>query len=155
MESRGATKETEYLRKISTPKYEFLSKLGCGTYGVVYKGRNRETGQIVALKMFRDKTDKNSQAENCDGQECSVLREISTMAELSHHTQMKNIVKYIDHFEAHDTQVIVMEYVSTDIRKLLNSQYKFSQDEVRVMYSNDSLSCTSSSPESTRCIRTV
>lgn len=30
-----------------------IEKIGEGTYGVVYKGRNRQTGQIVAMKKIR------------------------------------------------------------------------------------------------------
>ena len=33
-------------------KYKKIEKLGEGTYGVVFKAVNRETGEIVALKMM-------------------------------------------------------------------------------------------------------
>ena len=33
-------------------KYETIGLLGEGSYGVVHKCRNRETGQIVAIKKF-------------------------------------------------------------------------------------------------------
>lgn len=38
-------------------KYEKLSKIGEGSYGVVYKCRNRETGQLVAIKKFVESED--------------------------------------------------------------------------------------------------
>jgi cyclin-dependent kinase-like len=33
-------------------RYEKLGRLGEGSYGVVFKCRNRDTGQIVAIKKF-------------------------------------------------------------------------------------------------------
>jgi len=34
-------------------KYQKIEKLGQGTYGIVYKAKNKETGQFVALKRIR------------------------------------------------------------------------------------------------------
>ena len=38
-------------------KYERVSKIGEGAYGVVFKCRHKETGQIVAIKMFFESED--------------------------------------------------------------------------------------------------
>lgn len=35
-------------------RYERVAKLGEGSYGTVYKCRNRETGEIVAIKKFTE-----------------------------------------------------------------------------------------------------
>uniref|UniRef100_A0A8C9EUW5 cyclin-dependent kinase n=1 Tax=Pavo cristatus TaxID=9049 RepID=A0A8C9EUW5_PAVCR len=37
---------------VAQRRYEKLGKVGEGSYGVVFKCRNRETGQIVAIKKF-------------------------------------------------------------------------------------------------------
>lgn len=38
-------------------KYERVSKIGEGAYGVVFKCRHRETSQIVAIKKFFESED--------------------------------------------------------------------------------------------------
>lgn len=38
-------------------KYEKIVKIGEGSYGVVFKCRNRETGSLVAIKKFVESED--------------------------------------------------------------------------------------------------
>ena len=66
-------------------KYEKLEKIGEGTYGTVFKAKNRETGVIVALKQVRLDNDD-------EGVPSSALREICLLKELKH----KNIVALYD-----------------------------------------------------------
>lgn len=38
-------------------RYEKLSRLGEGSYGIVYKCRDRDTGNLVAVKRFVESED--------------------------------------------------------------------------------------------------
>ncbi|NXT29623.1 CDK5 kinase, partial [Syrrhaptes paradoxus] len=58
-------------------KYEKLEKIGEGTYGTVFKAKNRETHEIVALKRVRLDDDD-------EGVPSSALREICLLKELKH-----------------------------------------------------------------------
>lgn len=48
-----------------------------GTYGVVYKGRHKATGQIVAMKKIRLENEE-------EGVPSTAIREISLLKELQH-----------------------------------------------------------------------
>lgn len=56
--------------------YEKLEKIGEGTYGKVYKARDRTTGKIVALKKTRLEMEE-------EGVPSTTLREISLLQMLS------------------------------------------------------------------------
>jgi serine/threonine protein kinase len=63
--------------KSNLDKYQKLDKLGEGTYGVVYKAKNSETGEIVALKKIKlEKED--------DGVPSTAIREISLLKGIKH-----------------------------------------------------------------------
>jgi cyclin-dependent kinase len=63
-------------------RYQKMEKIGEGTYGVVYKAKDRVTGEIIALKKIR------LEAED-EGIPSTAIREISLLKELQH----PNIVK--------------------------------------------------------------
>ena len=64
-------------------RYQKLEKLGEGTYGIVYKSRDRYNDQIVALKRIRLENED-------DGVPSTAIREIALLKEAKH----PNIVEY-------------------------------------------------------------
>jgi len=91
-------------------KYEKLQKIGEGTYGVVYKARNRETGQYIALKKIR--------LENEDeGIPSTAIREISILKEMIHPT----IVSLLDVVNYDNKLYLVFEFLDQDLKKHMDS----------------------------------
>eukprot|EP00116_Pleurobrachia_bachei_P001951 sb/3462213/ len=91
-------------------KYEKLEKIGEGTYGTVFKAKNRQTQEIVALKRYRLDTED-------EGIPSSALREICLMKELKH----QNIVRLQDVLHSERRLTLVFEYVDQDLFHYIES----------------------------------
>ncbi|KAK6754614.1 hypothetical protein RB195_013546 [Necator americanus] len=80
-------------------KYEKLGKIGEGSYGVVYKCRNRDNGQIVAIKKFVE-TEDDPQIKKI------ALREIRMLKQLKH----PNLVSLLEVFKRNRKLHLVFEH---------------------------------------------
>ncbi|NWV67106.1 CDK3 kinase, partial [Malurus elegans] len=90
--------------------FQKVEKIGEGTYGVVYKARNKRTGQLVALKKIRLDTES-------EGVPSTAIREISLLKELKH----PNIVRLLDVIHSQKKLYIVFEYLNQDLKKYMDS----------------------------------
>ena len=90
-------------------RYQRLHKIGEGTYGVVYKARDKATGEVVALKKIR------LDAED-EGIPSTAIREISLLKELQH----PNIVRLYDVVHTERKLTLVFEYLDQDLKKYLD-----------------------------------
>ncbi|OJJ74934.1 hypothetical protein ASPBRDRAFT_467183 [Aspergillus brasiliensis CBS 101740] len=90
--------------------FKKLEKLGQGTYATVYKGRNRETNELVALKEI------NLDAE--EGAPSTAIREVSLLRRLTH----ENILTLHDVINVEDKLVLVFEYMDKDLKRYIDSQ---------------------------------
>eukprot|EP00050_Salpingoeca_kvevrii_P017291 m.63750 g.63750 ORF g.63750 m.63750 type:complete len:251 (+) comp7477_c0_seq1:52-804(+) len=91
-------------------RYARIEKLGEGTFGVVYKAQDKETGAIVALKRIRLDSEE-------EGVPCTALREISLLKELKH----PNIVCLFDVLCTDKRLTLVFEYCDQDLKKFLDN----------------------------------
>ncbi|KAF7457420.1 cyclin-dependent kinase 2 [Cryptosporidium felis] len=91
----------------STDDYEYLEIIGEGTYGVVYKCKCKQSGELFAVKTFRNFTGELS---------TTTLREISILREITH----PNIVNVQDVILSSESVNIVFEFISYDLKRYLS-----------------------------------
>ncbi|KAG5437265.1 hypothetical protein PCANB_001058 [Pneumocystis canis] len=109
----------------SVEKYERLNRIEEGSYGIVYRAKHIETGQIVALKKLKLDQEKN-------GFPITSLREIQTLFALRH----PNIVNIHEIVVGSSlSQIfIVMDFIDHDLKSLMeNMTHNFLQSEVKTL----------------------
>ena len=95
-------------------RYSMENKLGEGTYGIVYRGIDKQTGKQVAIKKIK------LEQEEDEGIPATTLREISVLKQLKH----PNLVELLDIIVEHQKIYLVFEYIDNDLRKFLNNLEK-------------------------------
>ena len=95
--------------KSKESKYTRTSKLGEGTYGVVYRAKDQKGQEIYSLKKIR------LQAEE-ERIPSTAIREISLLKELAH----VNIVKLYEVLHNPKKLTLVFEYVEQDLKKVID-----------------------------------
>ncbi|XP_006629371.1 cyclin-dependent kinase 4 [Lepisosteus oculatus] len=101
----------------SVVQYEPVAEIGGGAYGTVYKARDRQSGQFVALKSVRVQTDQ-------DGLPLSTVREVALLKRLEQFDH-PNVVKLMDVCATlrtdQETKVtLVFEHVDQDLKTYLD-----------------------------------
>jgi len=93
--------------------FQKIEKIGEGTYGVVYKAKDKITNQLVALKKIRLEVES-------EGVPSTAIREISLLKELEHPA----IVQLLDVVHADQKLYLVFEYLDKDLKKLMDDHAK-------------------------------
>jgi len=112
----------------SVEVYEISNKIEEGTYGVVYRAKDKVTGEMVALKKLKMERER-------EGFPITSLREVNTLLRSQH----KNIVTVREIVVGYnvDQIFIVMDFVEHDLKALMEtmkaSGHRFSIGEVKCL----------------------
>ena len=88
--------------------YHVLELIGEGSFGKVYRGRRKYTGQIVAMKFIPKVGKKEKELKN-------LRSEINILRKLNHN----NIVMLLDSFETKNEFCVVMEHCQGELFEIL------------------------------------
>ncbi|CAK9325626.1 unnamed protein product [Citrullus colocynthis] len=109
----------------SVDEFERLNKIDEGTYGVVYRARDKKSGEIVALKKVKMEKER-------EGFPMTSLREINILLSF-HHPSIVD-VKEVVVGSSLDSIFMVMEYMEHDLKALMETMKQpFSQSEVKCL----------------------
>uniref|UniRef100_A0A8C2UZY2 Cyclin-dependent kinase 11B n=1 Tax=Chinchilla lanigera TaxID=34839 RepID=A0A8C2UZY2_CHILA len=109
----------------SVEDFQCLNRIEEGTYGVVYRARDKKTDEIVALKRLKMEKEK-------EGFPITSLREINTMLKAQHPNVVT--VREIVVGSNMDKIYIVMNYVEHDLKSLMETMNEpFLPGEVKTL----------------------
>lgn len=104
--------------------YERLNFIDEGSYGRVFRAKDRETGQIFALKQVK------IYPKEKDGFPTTSLREITTLFSVNH----PNVVHLREIVSDGENIFLVLEYAEQDLNRILERERAYSPSEVKSLF---------------------
>lgn len=109
----------------SVDEFERMNRIDEGTYGVVYRARDKKTGEVVALKRVKMEKER-------EGFPLTSLREINILLSI-HHSSIVDVKEVVVGSNL-DSIFMVMEYMDHDLKGLMTSMKQpFSQSEAKCL----------------------
>ncbi|XP_045519753.1 serine/threonine-protein kinase fused [Pieris brassicae] len=100
--------------------YIVISFIGEGSFGRVFKAKQKETNAVLALKVIRKKGRSSKDLKNLR-QECDIQRQ------LNH----PNIIRMIDSFDTESELVVVTEYAEKELHSILAKEGCLNEDQAK------------------------
>ena len=100
--------------------YQVLERIGEGSFGRVYKGRRKFTGQTVALKFISKHGKSERDLKN-------LRQEIAILRKMNH----ENIILMFDYFETEREFCVVTEYAQGELFEILEDDGQLPETEVQ------------------------
>ncbi|ONK57959.1 uncharacterized protein A4U43_C09F6180 [Asparagus officinalis] len=105
-------------------EFERLNRIDEGTYGVVFRARDKKTGEVMALKKVKLEKER-------EGFPLTALREINILLSF-HHPSIVDVKEVV--MGDLNSVFMVMEYMEHDLKGLMESMKQpFSQSEVKCL----------------------
>src|SRR5438552_2774922 len=110
----GPMDETSFLPPIQAqplpPRYETLGELGRGGMGIVYKARDRETGEVLAVKVLKPEIAADTQ----------IIERFKNELRLAHQITHRNVARLYEFHRSGGAVHLSMEFVEGEsLRSLL------------------------------------
>ena len=115
-----ATEQPPAFASGSHDNYIVLERIGEGSFGKVYKGRRKHTGQTVALKFIGKHGKSERDLRN-------LRQEIAILSALDH----ENVVKMFDYFETEREFCVVTEFARGELFEILEEDGTLPEEAVR------------------------
>ena len=110
--------------------YEKGEKIGKGSFGDVFKAKNKETGEIVALKQICI-DNPNLLEEEINYATFLLTTELKSMKICTNNDNNEYSVKLYDYFKNEDEYIIIMELCDGNLINILKDKKKFEPEEIR------------------------
>jgi protein kinase len=102
-------------------RYEELEVLGNGAFGTVTKCRDKETGEVVAIKKMKQRYSSFD--------ECLQLKEVKSLRKIKH----ANVVKLLQVFRENEFLYLVFELLGKSLLKTITDHGAHSEEEVKAI----------------------
>ncbi|GMS84359.1 hypothetical protein PENTCL1PPCAC_6534 [Pristionchus entomophagus] len=110
-------------------EYECMNRIEEGTFGIVYRAKNRRTDEVVALKRLKMDREK-------DGFPITSLREVNMLLKAAGHENIVNVLEIVVGSNT-DKTFLVMEFVEHDMKSLMETMSRnnksFRMGEVKTL----------------------